>query len=63
MIAIFNEKNPESPQLFEYSPSTTNLDNLPIEVVTTIKAIHETNQLTIRRKKLQEKSPLIKIAN
>ena len=60
IIAIFEEKSMQKPKEYEYSPKSTNLDSLPLEVVTTIKAIHESHQLSIRQKILQEKSPLIK---
>ncbi len=59
IIAIFDENNEQEPQQFEYIQGETDLDSLPMEVVTTIKSLHEANQLSIRQK-IKEKSPLIK---
>ncbi len=60
VIAIFSEQECKKPIEYEFVPNKTDLDDLPLNVVQTIKALHEANQLTIRRKKMQEKSPLIK---
>ena len=52
IIAIFSEQDIKKPLEFEFVPNQTELDSLPLSVVQTIKALHEANQLTIRKKKM-----------
>ena len=56
-IAIFDDEHPSQPVEYEYN---NNLDGLPLEVINTIQVLHEATQVTLRRQKLQEKSPILK---
>ena len=64
-MAIFSQKNPQTPQVFNYSPEAEaagdpqlfNLDSLPKEGLRAINVLHEAHTIAITRQKKRNLSP------